>query len=187
VVEQYWIHILESQVKSELDWNDRGWSLLVGFCEYGGTFEPGAILLSCLVSEQVFLYKCFCTSLQLLHCSYCSGSLNIANCNFLNHSWTSVFFMLISVINWMPTYVWLRKLNLCLIILFSRLCSVLSCNKVLENRTDTVADFQYIPVLTKCIRKITDVLLKCVQYVSAPYILVKYCSDLSTLFMYGIC
>lgn len=70
------------------------------------------------------------------------------------------------------------RLKLRIITLFSRLCLVLSRDKVLENGTDKMANFQNVPIVATYSRKMTDVLLKCVQYVSAPYILVKYYFDL---------
>lgn len=74
-----------------------------------------------------------------------------------------------------PTYKkCLGKLSSRLFTLFSRLCSTLSCSKVLENRCDKMTELQYFPLITKYTRKIMDVLLECIQVVSAPYILVKF-------------
>jgi hypothetical protein len=71
---------------------------------------------------------------------------------------------------------------------FFRLCSALSCGKMLHSRADTVTDTQYDSVITRYIRKIADVLLECVQVVIAPYILVKYSYfDLQIFLMYGTC
>jgi hypothetical protein len=44
---------------------------------------------------------------------------------------------------------------------------------MLENRSDNISELQHAPLITKYTRKIMDILLECVQVVSAPYILVK--------------
>ncbi|XP_023706011.1 uncharacterized protein LOC111863703 isoform X2 [Cryptotermes secundus] len=59
----------------------------------------------------------------------------------------------------------------CITLSVARLCSTLSCSKGLENRCDKMTEMQYFPLITKYTRKIMDVLLECIQVVSAPYIL----------------
>jgi len=69
-----------------------------------------------------------------------------------------------------------------------RLCSALSCGRMLLSRADTMTDMQYASVITSYRRKIADVLFSCVQVVIAPYIVVKYsCFDLHMYLMHGIC
>jgi hypothetical protein len=69
-----------------------------------------------------------------------------------------------------------------------RLCSALSCGRMLLSRADTMTDMQYASVMTIYRRKVADVLLECVQVVIAPYIVVKYsCFYLQIFLMYGTC
>lgn len=69
-----------------------------------------------------------------------------------------------------------------------RLCSALSCGRMLLSRADTVTDIQYASVNTSYRRKIADVLFDCFQVVIAPYIVVKYSYFVLQIYlMHGIC
>jgi hypothetical protein len=55
-----------------------------------------------------------------------------------------------------------------------RMCSALSCGRMLLSRADTMTDMQYASVITSYRRKIADVLFECVKVVIAPYIVVSF-------------